>query len=203
MLSLTHTYVASRVIGSQPYTIAGAILPDITTIKSNGEINLEDEHADIDNWIKTIQDKELVWGITTHKIVDQLSHNSYAWDEPNYVFNRLWTKTFPKYWGKSKIPHIIAESAVELYVAKTYPEIRQIFDYALQHVNPNFIGEEIAQVLGRDKASAAAVVKHYFNIVTLTSRAMQGLSAFPARIDREACLELCISECKKELAKVI
>ncbi len=197
MFQLTHTYVASKVVGDQPYVLFGAILPDISFLDDTNY--LEDDHANVDDWIDTIEDAELKWGIITHRAVDEISHNGYSWDGPDKSFSQWCRTNFPKY-KNSQTLHLATEYLVELYVARNYPEIIKTLDFAMKQVDVYWLSENLAPVLNENETKLTKKFKQYIGLVRTNSRIAEKMNFIAKNTDREACLELCIKKCQNAIA---
>ena len=186
MFQLTHVYVASKVLGNKPYAIFGAILPDYTILKENGLLD-DFEYLSIDGWLK-VKDKDLAKGILTHKIVDQISHNGNKF--PSFSFSSSLHAMF----------HLIPELAVELYVAKTYPQTIGIMYGALRNIDTSSIGAKLAPILKVEPENITHLLDRYVELVYLSSNSMKMATFFVDGSNKEACLELCIKKCQDAIA---
>jgi hypothetical protein len=186
MFQLTHTYVASKVLGNRDYAVVGAILPDYTILRENGLLD-DFEHISINNWLK-VKDRDLAQGILTHKIVDQISHNGNKF--PDFKFG----------YRMHAALHLKPELDAEFYVAKTYPKTIDMLYNALRNVNTSNIAAKLAPILKTKPEDLMCLLDRYIELVYLSTSATKKAAYFVNVGNKEARLELCIRKCQDAVA---
>lgn len=211
MYHVTHAYIASKVceanqipVDRANYVIVGSVTNDVMILEGNGNISFEDfEPYKIDLWINKVRDKDLALGMLTHAEADDVSHDGYKWGGKGYSYGSWWKAHWPNLRPKSRkiqsFLHTIVELDMDLYVLQTYPGTMQILNTAIEQVDLDGVGKDLATALGRDQKVVSQMFNSYTRFIPKITKLAQKISGFARKDKQEECLELCIQRCEEKL----
>jgi len=199
MFQLTHIYVAEKVLGKNPTMLLGSTLLDLPLVAEN-YLNWT-TFTGRQKWHYNLKNPDLRKGILSHVAVDYISHgklNKNETDGTGYSF-RWFEGRFPELRGMKW--HSAPEWFLELYVAKEYPYVFDLFENAVKYADLIGISEDISQALGKNKTKMNHILDEYIARMCEINYATKMFSSTgnPGQ-GRKECLQACIAAARKAIA---
>lgn len=199
MFPLTHIYVAEKVLGKNPMMLFGAILLDLPLVAKN--YLLWKNFRGRQKWYCKLKNSDLKKGILSHAAVDYISHgklNKNETDGTGYSF-KYFKGRFPELRGMAW--HKAPEWFLELYVAKKYPYVFDLFENAVKCADLIEVSEDISQALGKNKIKLCCLLDKYITRMREINFITKRFSSTgnPGQ-GRKECLQACIAAARKAIA---
>jgi hypothetical protein len=211
MYHITHAYIAKQFCEANQvpadrakYVIVGSIINDVMILEGNGDISFEDfEPYKMEAWITKVQNKDLALGMLTHATADDVSHGGYIWGGSGYSYGMWWRTHWPNIKPKSRkiqsFLHTIPELDMEFDVLQKHPETMQILYTAIEQVDLNEIGKDLATALDRDPKIVSQMFMSYAKFIPKVTKLARKFRWFTNKSKQEECLELCLQKCEEKM----
>ncbi|MFH0868899.1 MAG: hypothetical protein V1839_01590 [archaeon] len=197
MFHLTHMYCTAKSGSNNAITILGSALPDIGGIPGSSQ-NWRN-FIGYQKWFKNIENDALKKGFFAHAAADEISHGKLN-------MNPVWGTGWAFKWSEKLFPyfhnhhwHSLGELSMEIYVAKTHPDVLNLFNKTVKSVNLKKISEDIAQAMNADKKAIYRDVRRFVTFMIL----LNNLVTKPFKIlanpkqGRAQALEACLAAVKR------